>query len=203
MKTKKHLAYIMPSRQKLFRTAQGFVASMAILFCIAGCQSFDTGVDRDCKYSAKNRKSYISCLPREGASPVMRRLPVKVDPASIENLFSSIGLYIGTAYRYGGKSPDGFDCSGFVQYLYEKNFLMLLPRTSGELASLGSVVPRNSLRPGDLVFFSAGGRIDHVGIFIGGERFAHASINGVKISSLRERWYTEHYACSARLLTTE
>jgi murein DD-endopeptidase / murein LD-carboxypeptidase len=205
METKNRLAYIMPSRRNIFRNALVSGASMAILFCIAGCQSFDagSGVDRDCKYSAKNRKSYISCMPQEGASPVICRLPLKVDHASIENLFSSIGLYIGTAYRYGGKSPDGFDCSGFVQYLYEKNFRMLLPRTSGELATMGSVVPVNSLHPGDLVFFSAGGRIDHVGIFIGGERFAHASINGVKISSLRERWYTEHYACSARVITTE
>ncbi|NTV98703.1 MAG: NlpC/P60 family protein, partial [Chlorobiaceae bacterium] len=97
----------------------------------------------------------------------------------------------------------GFDCSGFVQYLYEQNFRMLLPRTSGELAALGSVVARNSLRPGDLVFFSGGGRIDHVGIFIGGDRFAHASLNGVKISSLRERWYDEHYACSARVITSD
>ncbi len=181
------------------------VTAAALLLLAAGCQSFDAGrgVDRDCKYSAKNRKSHISCLPWGSSSPVVRSLPVKVDGASMENLFTSIGLTIGTTYRYGGTTPDGFDCSGFVQYLYEKHFRMLLPRTSGELASLGSAVPRERLHPGDLVFFSAGGKIDHVGIFIGGDRFAHASINGVKISSLRERWYRDHYACSARVITTD
>lgn len=143
-------------------------------------------------------------MPDGSSKPVIRPLPLKVDGGSMDKLFSSIGLFIGREYRYGGKTPDGFDCSGFVQYLYEKNFRMLLPRTSGELASLGRMVPKKSLLPGDLVFFSAeGGRIDHVGIFIGGDRFAHASIKGVKISSLRERWYSVHYACSARVITAE
>ncbi|NTU96668.1 MAG: C40 family peptidase [Chlorobiaceae bacterium] len=178
---------------------------MAILLFITGCRSFEagSGFDRDCKYSVKNRKSYISCIPEGSVSPVIRSLPLKVDGACIDNLFSSIGLHIGTMYRYGGKSPAGFDCSGFVQYLYEKNFRMLLPRTSGELAALGRVVPKNSLNPGDLVFFGAEGKIDHVGIFIGKERFAHASVKGVKISSMSERWYTEHYACSVRIITIE
>ncbi|NTV99528.1 MAG: C40 family peptidase, partial [Chlorobiaceae bacterium] len=123
---------------------------MAIVLAITGCQSFDAGkgFDRDCKYSVKNRKSYISCIPTGSASPIIRQLPLKVNGTSLENLFTSIGLSIGTVYRYGGTTPDGFDCSGFVQYLYEQNFRMLLPRTSGELAALGSVVARNSLRPG-------------------------------------------------------
>jgi cell wall-associated NlpC family hydrolase len=206
MKRKPRLPGVKPLQEKPLRTALFYGTLTVAALCIAGCQSFRAGSDpdQDCKYSVKNRKSYISFMPDGSSKPVIRTLPLKVDGESMDKLFSSIGLFIGREYRYGGKTPDGFDCSGFVQYLYEKNFRMLLPRTSGELASLGRVVPKKSLLPGDLVFFSAeGGRIDHVGIFIGGDRFAHASIKGVKISSLRERWYSVHYACSARVITAE
>jgi len=142
---------------------------------------------------------------QEGSgSTVTRDLPLKVTEKSLEQLFSSIDDYLGTNYRPGGASSHGFDCSGFVFYIYKQNFRMLLPRTSGELALLGSMVPKKQLRPGDLVFFSSNGsRIDHVGIFIGENRFAHAATGGIMINQLQERYYNFHYACAARLITTE
>ena len=170
---------------------------------VTACQSFRTGsgYDQDCKYNLKKRKSYISCIPEGSSSTVIRTLPLQVSGQSLDHLLSSIENYLGTVYRYGGTTPDGFDCSGFVQFLYEKNFRMLLPRTSGELASLGSVVPRKKLQPGDLVFFSIEGhRIDHVGIFIGKNRFAHAAGSGVTVNRLQESYYSSRYACSTRLI---
>ena len=81
---------------------------------------------------------------------------------------------------------------------------MLLPHTTEELATLGTVVPRKQLQRGDLVFFSIGGsRIDHVGIFIGNNSFAHASNSGVIVSRLYERYYDTRYACAARLLRAD
>jgi cell wall-associated NlpC family hydrolase len=143
-------------------------------------------------------------MPEEGGSTVTRSLPLKVSERSLEHLFSSIEDQLGTRYRSGGSTPDGFDCSGFVQYLYKKNFRMLLPRTSGELALLGSMVPKTRLQPGDLVFFSSdGNRIDHVGIFIGEKSFAHAATGGVKVNNIDERYFFSRYACAARLITTD
>ena len=139
-----------------------------------------------------------------GGSPVTRPLPLKVSERSIKHLVSSIEGRLGTRYRPGGTTPDGFDCSGFVQYLYKDAFRMLLPRTSGELAVLGAMVKKKQLRPGDLVFFSIdGNRIDHVGIFIGGKSFAHASTGGVKVNNIDEHYFFSRYACSARLVTTD
>jgi cell wall-associated NlpC family hydrolase len=156
------------------------------------------------KYSLKKRISYISCIPEGSGSPVTRHIPLKVTERSLEQLFSSIDDHLGTHYRSGGTTPDGFDCSGFVQYLYKQNFRMLLPRTSGELALLGSMVPKKQLHPGDLVFFSSdGSRVDHVGIFIGDNRFAHASTGGVRINKLLDQYYNLHYACASHLITTE
>ena len=177
-----------------------------MLFSVTGCQSFraGSGYNMESKYSLKKRKSYISCIPEGSSSPLTIRLPLKVKEQSLEQLVSSIDNYLGTSYRSGGTTPDGFDCSGFVQYLYKQNFGMLLPRTSGELALLGSMVLKQHLQPGDLVFFSSdGSRIDHVGIFIGENRFAHAATGGVMVNQLLERYYTFHYACASHLITTE
>jgi cell wall-associated NlpC family hydrolase len=144
-------------------------------------------------------------MPEGSASAVTRPLPFKVSERSLEHLFSSIDEYRGTNYRSGGATPEGFDCSGFVQYLYKKNFRMLLPRTSGELVILGSMVQKKQLQPGDLVFFSIEGnsRVDHVGIFIGNNNFAHAATSGVKVNNLYEYYYKSHYACAARLITID
>ena len=139
-----------------------------------------------------------------GRSPVTRPLPLKVPEQSLERLISSTKNTLGTAYRSGGASPQGFDCSGLVIYLYKQHFRMILPRSAQELASLGPLVARSQLQPGDLVFFSIGGdRIDHVGISIGHERFVHAANSGVIMSDLLEHYYQNHYACAARVVTRE
>jgi cell wall-associated NlpC family hydrolase len=179
---------------------------IGITLTVTGCQSFrsGTGYRMESKYSLKNRKSHISCRPDGSASAVICPLPLKVTRQSLDQLFSYIDQSLGTRYRLGGASPEGFDCSGLVLYLYKQNFRMILPRTASDLAALGSMVPKNSLRPGDLVFFSNGGRsIDHVGIFVGQESFAHAANSGVKVSRLYERYYESRYAFAARLIITE
>lgn len=172
---------------------------------IAGCSSISTGsrYDPDCKYSLKKRKTHISRIVPESPLPVMAELPVKVSGESIERLFSAVRERLGTTYRWGGTATDGFDCSGFVQYLYEESFQLRMPRTSSDMATLGRVVPRKKLMQGDLVFFSNGGKtIDHVGIYMGDNRFAHVSTSsGVRIDRLDSRYYDRRYACAARVVS--
>ena len=195
------------SRNLHGRTALLLCTIIGMAIGVTGCQSTwsgSTGYRMESKYSLKNRKSHISCRPEGSNSAVTCALPLKVTPYSLDQLFSSIDESLGTRYRYGGSSPDGFDCSGLVLYLYKKNFQMILPRTASELAALGTIVPKNSLRPGDLVFFSnEGSIIDHVGIVTGPESFTHAARNGVKRSNLYERYYDSHYAFAARIITAE
>ena len=195
-----------PYRSRQCRTAMLLCAITGMLLAVTGCQSSwsGSGYRMESKYSLKNRKSHISCRLDGSSTSVTCSLPLKVPQQSLDHLFSAIDESLGTRYRYGGASPDGFDCSGLVLYLYQKNFRMILPRTASELAAFGTIVPKNSLLPGDLVFFSNEGRIiDHVGIFVGQERFVHASRNGVKFSRLYEPYYDSHYAFAARLITTE
>jgi hypothetical protein len=114
--------------------------------------------------------------------------------------------YIGTPYRYGGDSPrTGFDCSGFVQYVYSQQGVGL-PRTSRQMAGSGVAVDpsRRSLAVGDLMLFAQGGRISHVAIYAGNGRFIHSSSsgNGVRYDDLdtkRGQWFANHMVAARRV----
>ncbi len=86
--------------------------------------------------------------------------------------------FIGVPYVWGGTSPSGFDCSGFVQYVY-RHFGVYLPRTTYSQVAMGRSVSRSELVPGDLVFFRSAG---HVGIYVGNETYIHAPQTGRTIS---------------------
>ena len=109
--------------------------------------------------------------------------------------------YVGYPYVYGGTSPSGFDCSGFVQYIY-RQFGYSINRTATAQLANGYYVSYDSLMPGDLVFFGSGSSASHVGMYIGGGEFVHAanSRSGVKISSLSESWYAARYIGARRIV---
>jgi cell wall-associated NlpC family hydrolase len=114
--------------------------------------------------------------------------------------------YIGVPYRYGGTSPEsGFDCSGFVQYVYGQQGVDL-PRTSRQMAGVGVRVEPStrSLAVGDLMLFEQGGRISHVAIYAGNHRFIHSSSSGkgVRYDDLdtrRGRWFADHMVAARRV----
>jgi len=112
--------------------------------------------------------------------------------------------FLGTRYVYGGSSPSGFDCSGFVCYVY-KNFGISVNRSSASMASNGVYVAKSNLKSGDLVFFDTNmqGIISHVGIYIGNGQFiqsASGSAMKVIISSLSEANYSRQYVTARRVL---
>jgi cell wall-associated NlpC family hydrolase len=111
--------------------------------------------------------------------------------------------FLGTPYKWGGADPKGFDCSGFVQYLYGKQGIKL-GRTTYQQINEGKPVKQNQLRPGDIVFFSKDGDVHHEGLYIGNNQFMHAPHTGdvVKISSLSEPYYAQQFAGGRRVATT-
>jgi cell wall-associated NlpC family hydrolase len=106
----------------------------------------------------------------------------------------------GTRYRYGGATPDGFDCSGLVFYAH-RHFGLRVPRTSRDQAEEAEAIKRRKLKRGDLVFFKIDSRrINHVGIYIGDRRFVHAPGAGkpVTVNSLDEEFYEQTYTSAGR-----
>ncbi|MBC7289023.1 MAG: SH3 domain-containing protein, partial [Armatimonadetes bacterium] len=110
--------------------------------------------------------------------------------------------YLGYPYVRGGESPTGFDCSGFVRFIL-RQFGIEAPHDTRRLYCQGRPVARDELRPGDIVFFRNTYRegISHVGIYIGDDKFIHASTHstGVRISSLNKPFYASRYAGARRM----
>lgn len=110
--------------------------------------------------------------------------------------------FLGVPYVWAGRSPGGFDCSGYVWYVYN-HFGIQLPRMADGQFGVGAVVARRDLAPGDLVFFSTyEPGPSHVGIYIGGGRFIHASSGAcaVTVTPLNKDYYRERYLGARRLL---
>jgi peptidoglycan DL-endopeptidase CwlO len=105
--------------------------------------------------------------------------------------------YLGVPYRWAGADPSGFDCSGFIMYVYAQVGVSL-PHHAASQYGMGSPVSKDQLQPGDLVFFDG---LGHAGIYIGGGQFIHAPHTGdvVKISSLSDSWYASTWVGARRL----
>jgi hypothetical protein len=119
---------------------------------------------------------------------------------SESSLLSFHNQWKGTPYRLGGLSRNGVDCSGFVYLAYLNIVGNKLPRTVNSQGTLGKDVPRSQLQTGDLVFFKTTRTVHHVGIYMGNDRFLHASTKkGVKISSLNNIYWKPRFWFAKRI----
>ena len=130
------------------------------------------------------------------------RTPVGASQAStsIGQRAASIAIHqVGVPYRYGGSAPTGFDCSGLVHYSYQRAG-KAVARTTAQLWNSTSAVDRRDMRPGDVLFFRIEGKMSHVGIYIGDNRFVHAPSSGksVSIESLSSDFYRSAFIRAGR-----
>ncbi len=143
-----------------------------------------------------------STTPAPQVLPVMQAAPKRTTQFHLPfgaRVVDYAKRLVGTRYVYGGSTPrSGFDCSGFVRYVYG-HFGVSLPHSSYAQFSLGRRIGRRSLRPGDLVFFDG---LGHVGMYVGNGRFIHAPHTGtrVRIETLAG-WYSSRFAGARRLRT--
>jgi cell wall-associated NlpC family hydrolase len=149
----------------------------------------------------------VRAIPRGSRHTPAARIP-RATTASAARVLATADRYLGTRYRYGGDTPAaGFDCSGFVQYVFARHGVDL-PRTSRQISQLGESVSldRGELREGDLLFFAGNGtRIDHVAIYLGEDRIIHstASGGGVRVESLtsaRGEWFERRLVAARRVV---
>lgn len=150
----------------------------------------------------------LDAFPIPGARTGVARRVVDVEPGTV---LGTANTYVGSPYVWGGTSPSGFDCSGFVQHVYASHSVQL-PRTSREMALVGERVPGpvSELKPGDLMFFAENrdGRITHVGIYSGSNMMIHSSKSGGGVgyddlTTERGRWFQGIYVGARRVLGVE
>jgi murein DD-endopeptidase / murein LD-carboxypeptidase len=126
---------------------------------------------------------------------------VALSTTSNVKLFQFVYDWIGTPYHFGGDSRKGIDCSAFTKELYNKVFNLAIKRNSRDIFRMVSPVRKDELQEGDLVFFKIHSRsISHVGIYLGNNKFAHASSRGVAINSLDDGYYSRYFYRGGRLL---
>lgn len=117
-------------------------------------------------------------------------------------VFNAMG-FMGIPYRWGGATPEtGFDCSGFVQFVFRQAVGMVLPRSSFDQVRHGVSVAIDDLQPGDLVFFNTmRAQFSHVGIYIGDNRFIHSPSRGksVEIVNFNDGYWQKRYNGARRL----
>ena len=150
-----------------------------------------------------------ACVQPSG-SVIQAGRPIPTTSRSAAAVLPTAEQYIGVKYKWGGTSPNtGFDCSGYVQYVFAKHGVKL-PRTSRAQASAGARVPLtfNDLRTGDLLMFASNGNpISHVAIYAGNKRIIHSSKSGSgvrydNLTTSRGAWYRDN-AVVARRVGTE
>ena len=140
----------------------------------------------------------------EDPSAVPRMPPADATSARDASGYALSGTALslrGAPYRFGGDDPSGFDCSGFVRYVYQQHGVAI-PRDTREQFKVGMNVDRRRLEPGDLVFFTTvAPGASHVGIAIGGDQFVHApSERGVvRVESLSSEYWSNRYVGAKRV----
>lgn len=127
---------------------------------------------------------------------------VAVSATSNVKLYQFVYDWLGTPYRLGGTSEGGIDCSGFAYQLYDKVFNTVIGNNSRNIFSMVNPINKEELKEGDLVFFKINSSaISHVGVYLGNNKFAHASSSrGVMISNLNEPYWKRYYYKGGRLL---
>lgn len=127
--------------------------------------------------------------------------PVEAAPGSTkaEKLWQAFERYQGTPYQYGGATSRGFDCSGFITTAYREGLGQQLPRTTSQMLRYGDVVQPENVKPGDIVFFRIAGKDQHAGIYMGDNRFIHASTSsGVTMSELNGYYWKDRFSGARR-----
>ena len=151
---------------------------------------------RNAKPGKKKRSDKESPIEEkfEGDGKLVPFGKILIDRDQAEAIIATGKKYMGVPYVFGGTTPSGFDCSGFIQYVFKQNGIMI-PRLADEQYKLGKSVKTSELIPGDLVFFSTyEPGASHCGIYIGDGQFMHASSSrGIRIDRLDNVYWAPRY----------
>lgn len=171
------------------------ILAIAMSFSILAAQAQTKSLPAQTAEKATNEQDNLA---KDYFSQIMG---VALSTTSNVKLFQFVYDWIGTPYHFGGDSRKGIDCSAFTKELYSKVFNLTIKRNSRDIFSMVDPVAKDDLKEGDLVFFKIHSRrISHVGIYLGDNKFAHASSRGVAINSLDDSYYSRYFYKGGRLI---
>jgi lipoprotein Spr len=178
------------------RTARTLTTAIAIGLMAAACHSSKSATSNSQSTTTPAVKPDYNGMRQDVGG---RRYDIK----SINDLIAEASRWLGVPYLYAGHSTEGTDCSGLVMEVFQKVLNVKLPRSSAQQQQYCSAIARETMLPGDLVFFATGSdpaRVSHVGLYIGDGDMIHASSSrGVIVSHLSERYYTQRFHSAGRV----
>lgn len=189
VKSQPHLRYLWQS-----------IIAAALISLLSACSTPNNhNSDTAEKHDVSNQqRGYLLQASQDEFEQLVRNIDVK------SRLLNQYASWKGVRYRMGGDTHRGIDCSAFVQRTFREQFGIDLPRSTYEQKTKGYHIARNQLRVGDLVLFRSGSTGRHVGIYLGNDKFVHASTsNGVMISSLTDSYWKKRYREGRRVIGTE
>ena len=158
-------------------------------------------------------EEYLSAYPlqdsetRNPSTPTPEKSLLSRYTTNAQELVVRALSQIGVNYHRGGESPEsGFDCSGFVRYVFRESLGHSLPRTAFDISRLGEKITRDALEPGDLVFFNTRKKgFSHVGIYLGDDRFVHSPASGgeVRVEDIRMNYWLKRFNGARRIASSE
>lgn len=178
-----------------------------LLFVFVGCHHQRKGVEGIVKTSPKKtekpplKKVIPPAAPSGATNEIEQKLGVSKKEIQHSKLYSFINEWYGSPYKYGGCQKNGIDCSCFTCALYTGVYGASLARTAGEMYKQCDKIALEDMREGDLLFFKINSNsISHVGVFVKGDFFVHASTSkGVMLSSIKEAYYQKYFYCAGRI----
>jgi len=199
------------------RSVVSIMLVVHFLITVAGCGGgsprFTQTDESRKKSSTRDTSVRFSRDIQQAAREERREDDVKVELASVESrivhptqretrLLQEILRHIGTPYRLGGTGSNGIDCSAYISTVFRNSMNIELPRSTVEQYRMGRRIQMSERKFGDLIFFNTTGQNpSHVGIYIGDNLFAHASVsNGVTISSLDSTYFQRRITAVRRIL---
>ncbi|MBN8695706.1 MAG: C40 family peptidase [Bacteroidetes bacterium] len=153
-------------------------------------------------YAQTKKKKTISSYAKPDITTYYHSQQLTIDSATSPFLYYQVYEWIGTRYKYSGETKKGIDCSGFVSKMYDRVYCISLSGGSRDIYSQvkENNITKSELKEGDILFFKIRkGQISHVGIYLGNNKFAHASVqSGVIISDLDEPYYKKYFYKAGR-----
>lgn len=146
----------------------------------------------------KSPSTSISQASQDEFESLVKNLDIK------SKILDQYADWKGVAYRLGGNTKSGIDCSAFVQRTFRDQFGMDLPRSTSDQQFSGTKINRSKLQAGDLVLFKTGRTMRHVGIYIGNDKFVHASTSsGVIVSEMSNVYWNKRFYAARRVIENQ